>query len=83
MQTISMSRVLSAAEKKKIRRFKINSNRLDLMCKQFQLTFDWNNELWNNWEYLSTAFFEHIKDSLHSEESVWVLFLTDALKEDR
>ena len=83
MQTISMSRVLSAAKMKKVRRFKFNSNRLISMCTKLKLTLDRNDELWNNWEYLSTAFFEHIKDTLHGEESVWVLLLTDTFKEDR
>ena len=46
------------------------------------LTLDWNNELRNNWKYLSTSLFEHIKDTLHCEEPVWVLLLSDALEED-
>ena len=47
-----------------------------------QLTLDGDNELGNNWENLGTTLLEHIEGSLHGEESVWVLLLTDALEED-
>ena len=65
--TISGSRVFNAA--------KNNINDLNL-------TFDRDDQLGNNWENLSTALLQHVKNTLHSQESVWVLLLTDTLKEN-
>jgi hypothetical protein len=47
-----------------------------------QAGLDWNNQLWNNWKYLGTTLFEHVKYTLDSEEPVWVHFLSDTLEED-
>ena len=48
----------------------------------FKLTFDWNDELWDDWEYLGSTLLKHVKDSLNRQESVWILLLSDSLKED-
>ena len=48
----------------------------------FKLTFNWNDELWDDWEYLGSTLLKHVKDSLDRQESVWILFLSDSLKED-
>ena len=36
----------------------------------------------DDWKDLCTTFLKHVKHSLHRKESVWVLLLTDSLKED-
>lgn len=46
------------------------------------LTFNWDDELRDDWEYLSTTLIKHIEDSLHCEESVWILLLSDTLEEN-
>lgn len=46
------------------------------------LTFDWDDQLGNNWEHLGTSLLEHVEYSLNSQESVWVLLFSDALEED-
>jgi hypothetical protein len=46
------------------------------------LTFDGDDELGNDWEHLGTSLLEHVEDSLHGQESVWVLLFSDALEED-
>ena len=66
--TISGSRVFNAA---------INN------FKDLFLTLDRDDQLGNNWENLSTALLQHVKNTLYSQESVWVLLLTDTLKENR
>ena len=47
-----------------------------------ELTLDGDDELWDDWKDLGSTLFKHIEGSLHREESVWVLLLTDALEED-
>jgi hypothetical protein len=51
--------------------------------KDLFLTLDRDDQLGNNWENLSTALLQHVKNTLYSQESVWVLLLTDTLKENR
>ena len=46
------------------------------------LTFDGNNELRNDWEYLGSSLLKHIEHTLHCQKSVWVLLLSDTLEED-
>ena len=46
------------------------------------LTLNGNNKLRNNWKDFSTTFLQHIEDTLHSQESVWVLLLSDTLEEN-
>jgi len=46
------------------------------------LTLDRDDQLGNNWENLSTALLQHVKNTLHSQESVWVLLLTDTFEEN-
>jgi hypothetical protein len=65
--TISGSRVFKAA--------------LDHM-KDIKLTLNRDDKLRNDGEHLGTTFFKHIKDTLDSEETVWVLLLSDAFKEN-
>lgn len=48
-----------------------------------RLTLDRDDELGNDWQYFGSSFGQHVKDTLHSEEAVRVLLLTDALEEDR
>ena len=47
------------------------------------LTLDRDDQLGNNWENLSTALLQHVKNTLNSQESVGVLLLTDTLEENR
>ena len=47
------------------------------------LTFDGNDELRDDWEYLGTALIKHVEGSLNGQESVWLLFLTDTFEENR
>lgn len=36
----------------------------------------------NDWQNLSTTFLKHVKDTLNSEESIWVLLFTNSLEEN-
>jgi hypothetical protein len=45
-------------------------------------TLNGDNKLRNDWKYFSTTFLEHVEDTLHSQESVWVLLLSDTLEEN-
>ena len=71
MAIISESRVFKAAER-----------RSALFKFWLALTFDWNDELWDDWENLGSTLLEHIEDYLDRQESVWVLLLSDTLEED-
>jgi hypothetical protein len=46
------------------------------------LTLDRDDQLGNNWENLSTALLQHVKNTLYSQESVWVLLFTNTLEEN-
>lgn len=53
------------------------------MCKRpLVLTLDGDDQLRDDWEHLSAALLEHVEDALDRQESVRVLLLADALKED-
>ena len=80
--TISGSRVFKAANKIKSEKFSIQI-KMWFAFKVQLLTFDWNDELRNDWKDFCTTLFKHIKDSLYRKESVRFLLLTDSLKEDR
>jgi len=54
----------------------------DLMVSGVEGSFDWNDELGDNWEHLSSSLLKHVEDSLDGEESVGVGLLADTLKED-
>lgn len=45
-------------------------------------TFNGDDELRDDGEDLSTTLLQHVEDALDSQESVWVLLLTDTLEED-
>ena len=47
------------------------------------LTLNWDDELRNDWEYLVATMFKHVMHSLASKELIWVLRLTQAIKEQR
>ena len=47
-----------------------------------QSSFDWDDQLRNDWQHLCSTRFKHIKDSLNSQESIWVHFFSDSFKED-
>jgi hypothetical protein len=68
MEIISESRVFRAATQK-IR---------EKQC----LTLDWDNQLGDDWKNLGTSVFKHVEHTLHSNESIGVLLLPNALKED-
>ena len=38
--------------------------------------------MWDNWKHFCAALFKHIEDSLYGKEPIWILLLTDSLKED-
>ena len=46
------------------------------------LTFNGNDELRDDGENLSSTLLKHIEDTLNGKETVWVLLLTDSLKEN-
>lgn len=46
------------------------------------LTLDGDDQLGNDWQHLGASLLEHVEYSLHSQESVWVLLLSDAFEED-
>ena len=48
----------------------------------FRLTLDRNNQLRDDGKHLRTALLEHVENTLHGKESVWVLLLTNAFEED-
>lgn len=48
----------------------------------FWLTFDWDDELWDDGEDFGSTFFEHVECALDGKESVWVLLLANTFKED-
>ena len=48
----------------------------------FKLTLDGDDELGDNRENLSSTVGEQIVDTLHSQEPVWVLLLTDTFHKD-
>ena len=73
MAIISESRVFKAAKK---------GTRRVIQILNILLTLDWDDELWDDWKDLGSALFEHIEHSLHREESVWILLLSDTLEED-
>ncbi len=50
---------------------------------RYIFTLNGNNQLGNDWQHFGTSLLEHIENSLHSEESVWVLLLSDSFEEDR
>jgi len=60
--------------------FQSNSN--NFWVSGIQSSFNWDNQLWNNWQYLSSTFFKHIKYTLNSKESVWVHFLSNTFEKD-
>ena len=78
VETISGSRVFSAAETDNkgslVRTFKFQ-----MMA---QLTLDGDDELRDDGEDLGISASKEVKDSLNSEESVWVLLLADTFHED-
>jgi len=47
------------------------------------LTLDWNYQLGDNWQYLSTSLLKHVEDTLDCKESVWILLLADSFEKDR
>lgn len=46
------------------------------------LTLDRDNQLRNNGENFGTALFQHVENTLHREEAVGILLLTNTLEED-
>ena len=38
--------------------------------------------MWDNWKHFCATLFKHIEDSLHGKEPIWVLLLTNSLKEN-
>lgn len=67
----------------------IISGSLVLRAAKFELewilniTLDGDNQLWDHRQNLGSSFFKHIKDTLHSQESVRVLLFSNTLKENR
>jgi hypothetical protein len=52
------------------------------MDKQVMVTLDGDDELRNDWEHFGASLLEHVEHSLHGQESVWVLLLSDSLEEN-
>ena len=65
--TISGSRVFKAAI---------------IISQNLYLTLDWDDQLRNNRENLSATLIQHVENTLHSEESIWILLFTDTLEEN-
>jgi len=54
---------------------------LNVTCVQGDL--DWDDQLGDNWQYLSASLLKHVEDTLDCEESVWILLLADSFEKDR
>ena len=79
IEMISMSRVFKATIIHKGGQF---MHKFDWLLQQIYLTLNGDDELRNDGENLSTALFEHVKDTLNGQESVWVLLFTNTLEEN-
>jgi hypothetical protein len=60
----------------------LKSNGNNFSVSGVQSSFDWNNQLWNDWKNLGSTLFKHIENTLDSEESVWINLFSNALKEN-
>lgn len=60
--------------------FQGNGNNLWVSCVQSSL--NWDNKLWDDWEYFCSTFLEHVEYTLHGQESVGIHFLSNSLEED-
>ena len=45
-----------------------------------RLTFDWDDELRNDWQDFVATMFEHVVDSLSGEEFVWMFGFAEAIE---
>ena len=54
----------------------------DLRITRIQRRLDRNNQLWDDWQHLGTALFEHIEYALHCKETVWIHFFADSFEEN-
>ena len=57
-------------------------NAAKLCYKYLNFTLDGDNQLRDDWKNFSATFLKHIENTLHSQESVWVLLFSDSLEED-
>lgn len=55
----------------------------DLWVTGVQGGLNWDNQLWNDGEDLSSTLLEHVEHTLDGEEPIWVNFLSDTFKENR
>jgi len=63
-----------------LQNFKSNCDNLGVTGVQSSL--DWDDKLGNDGQNLGSTFLKHIKDTLDGQETVGILLLSDALKED-
>jgi hypothetical protein len=50
---------------------------------EFKLTLDWDDQLRNHREHLCATLLKHIHHTLDGQEAIGILFLADALEENR
>jgi hypothetical protein len=60
----------------------LKSDSNNLWVSGVESSLDWDNQLWDDWQYLGTSLVEHIEDTLDSKESVWINLFSNSLKED-
>jgi len=60
----------------------LESNSNNFWVSGIQSSFDWNNQLWDNWKNFSTTLFKHIENTLNCKESIWIDLFSYTLKED-
>ena len=58
------------------------SNSDNFWVSGVQSSLDWDNQLWDDWKHLSATFLEHVEDTLHGKESVWINLFSDTLEEN-
>jgi hypothetical protein len=54
----------------------------DIWVTSVKRSFDGDDQLWDNWEYFVPTLIQHIKHALDRQKPVWVLLLTNPIKED-
>lgn len=48
-----------------------------------RLTFDWDDQLWNNWQYFAASVCKHILNTRPCKEVVWVCDFAQAIEKQR
>lgn len=54
----------------------------DLWVTSVQGSLNRDNELWDDWQHFGSTLFEHVENTLHGQESVWVHFFSNTFEKD-